>query len=64
MCHKKVFITGIMGQDGSYLFVHSYVLKLGFLDGRAGLHFAVSRAFYYWQIGIKIKEVNGKNTNE
>jgi len=28
-------------------FVHSYFLKLGFLDGRAGLDFAKSRASYY-----------------
>ena len=34
-------------------FLHSYLLCLGFLDGRAGLHHAVARGFYYWQIGFK-----------
>ena len=34
-------------------FLHSYLWRLGFLDGRAGFHYALARAFYYWQIGIK-----------
>jgi hypothetical protein len=34
-------------------FFHSYVAKRGFLDGRAGFHYAVAKAFYYWQIGVK-----------
>lgn len=38
-------------------FLYSYVVKLGFLDGRAGFHFAVARAFYYWQIGLKMREL-------
>jgi glycosyltransferase involved in cell wall biosynthesis len=41
---------------GLAAFLHSYVLKLGFLDGRAGLHFALARGFYYWQVGLKTKE--------
>lgn len=35
------------------LFAWEYVLLLGFLDGRAGFHHALSRAFYYWQVGYK-----------
>lgn len=31
-------------------FLHSYILKLGFLDGIAGLQFALSRARYYTMI--------------
>ena len=38
------------------IFVYSYVLAGGFLDGRAGFHYAVSRGFYYWQIGLKMRE--------
>jgi glycosyltransferase involved in cell wall biosynthesis len=38
-------------------FVYSYVVKGGFLDGRAGLHFALAKAFYYWQIGLKVDEL-------
>lgn len=37
-------------------FVHSYVLCCGFLDGRAGLDFAVARAFYYWQVDALTRE--------
>lgn len=34
-------------------FLHAYVWHLGFLDGNAGLQHALSRAFYYWSIGLK-----------
>jgi len=35
------------------IFLYDYVVRLGCLDGIAGLHFALARAFYYWQIGVK-----------
>lgn len=35
------------------VFLHSYGLRLGILDGRAGFDYALARAFYYWQIGMK-----------
>lgn len=35
------------------VFLHAYVLRLGFLDGVAGLHHATGRAFYYWQVSYK-----------
>jgi glycosyltransferase involved in cell wall biosynthesis len=41
---------------GLVAFLWSFVFRLGFLDGRAGFHFAVGRAFYYWQIGLKMRE--------
>ena len=41
---------------GLAAFVVSYVLQGGFLEGKAGFHFAVARGFYYWQIGVKGKE--------
>lgn len=34
-------------------FLDSFVLCLGFLDGRAGLHYAMARAVYYWMIDVK-----------
>jgi glycosyltransferase involved in cell wall biosynthesis len=34
-------------------FLYSYVLRRGFMDGRAGFHYAVAHAFYFWQIGVK-----------
>jgi glycosyltransferase involved in cell wall biosynthesis len=37
-------------------FLDSYVLRRGFVEGRAGFHFAVARGFYYWQVGLKLKE--------
>jgi hypothetical protein len=38
-------------------FLHSYVFRLGFLDGKAGYDYAVARAMYYWQIRIKTEEI-------
>jgi glycosyltransferase involved in cell wall biosynthesis len=38
-------------------FVYSYVVRGGFLDGRAGYHYALAKAFYYWQIRVKELEL-------
>ncbi len=38
-------------------FVYSYVLRLGFLDGRAGFHYAIAKSTYYWQVGLKMREL-------
>lgn len=38
-------------------FVYSFFLKQGFRDGRAGFDFALGLAFYYWQIGVKSREL-------
>ncbi|MFC7334162.1 glycosyltransferase family 2 protein [Rhodocista pekingensis] len=35
------------------VFLYEYGVRLGFLDGRAGLHHALGRAFYYWLIAYK-----------
>jgi glycosyltransferase involved in cell wall biosynthesis len=45
-----------MPVKGLVAFLHSFVLKGGFLDGRAGFHYAIARGVYYWQIGIKARE--------
>jgi len=37
--------------------VYSYIVRAGFLDGRAGLDYAVALASYYWQIGLKTREL-------
>jgi glycosyltransferase involved in cell wall biosynthesis len=37
-------------------FVYSYVGRAGFLDGRAGLDYAIALSTYYWQIGVKTRE--------
>lgn len=38
-----------------WAFLHAYILRFGLLDGRAGLDHALSRAFYYWQVGYKMR---------
>jgi glycosyltransferase involved in cell wall biosynthesis len=37
-------------------FAYAYVGRLGFLDGRAGLDYALAMSFYRWQIGLKARE--------
>jgi len=38
-------------------FLYSYIWRRGFLDGRAGYHYALAKAFYYWQVRVKELEV-------
>jgi hypothetical protein len=38
-------------------FAYSYVIRAGFLDGRAGFDYAMALAMYYWQIGVKYREL-------
>ncbi|MDB1087819.1 glycosyltransferase family 2 protein [Streptomyces sp. ACA25] len=38
-------------------FAYGYVYKRGFLDGRAGLDYALGLSFYRWQIGLKAREM-------
>jgi glycosyltransferase involved in cell wall biosynthesis len=47
----------LMPLKGPAIFTYYYFVRLGFLDGRAGLHFALANAFYYWQIGVKKREL-------
>jgi glycosyltransferase involved in cell wall biosynthesis len=42
---------------GPVSFLYAYILRLGFLDGRAGFQFAVAKAFYYWQVDLKLREL-------
>ncbi len=37
-------------------FAYGYLYKGGFLDGRAGLDYALAMSFYRWQIGLKTRE--------
>ncbi|MFF4248816.1 glycosyltransferase family 2 protein [Streptomyces sp. NPDC001822] len=37
-------------------FAYMYVYRRGFLDGRAGLDFALAMSFYRWQIALKSRE--------
>lgn len=38
-------------------FTYSYIARAGFLDGRAGFDYAVALSTYYWQIGVKVREL-------
>ncbi|MGY2066392.1 glycosyltransferase family 2 protein [Blastococcus sp. SYSU DS0619] len=37
-------------------FLYSYIVRLGILDGRAGLDYALALSMYYWQISVKVRE--------
>jgi glycosyltransferase involved in cell wall biosynthesis len=37
-------------------FLGAYIIKGGFLDGKAGFRFAIGKMFYFYQINFKIKE--------
>lgn len=38
-------------------FTYAFLLRGGFLDGRAGFDYAVALSTYYWQIGVKQREL-------
>ncbi len=48
---KRAFRRGLWPVRAAVAFLHSYFWRLGFLDGRAGLDFALSRAAYYRMVG-------------
>jgi hypothetical protein len=33
------------------------MLMRGFLDGYAGFAYAMAKAIYFWQVGVKIREL-------
>ncbi|GHJ23867.1 hypothetical protein TPA0909_54810 [Streptomyces albus] len=43
-------------------FLYAYGLRRGFLDGRAGLDYALAMSFYRWQIGLKARELAAART--
>ena len=44
-------------------FLYSYMIRAGFLDGKAGFDYAMALSMYYWQIGVKVRELQ-KSSNE
>jgi glycosyltransferase involved in cell wall biosynthesis len=38
-------------------FLYAYILRAGFLDGRAGFDYAFALSTYYWQITVKYNEL-------
>lgn len=51
-----------LGLLPAFCFLGGYFLKLGFLDGIEGFYFAQFRAMYFFQIQIKIKELESQRT--
>ncbi|WP_246572234.1 glycosyltransferase family 2 protein [Kineosporia corallincola] len=43
-------------------FMYSFIARRGFLDGKAGFHYAVAHAFYFWQISVKRREISLQNS--
>lgn len=48
---KRLFLA-LPGRPFVYFF-YSYLLRGGFLDGRAGLHYNVLKSFYWYQVRLK-----------
>jgi glycosyltransferase involved in cell wall biosynthesis len=48
---KRAF--AVLPFKGTLAFLAFYIGRFGFLDGRAGYHYAVAKANYYWQIRVK-----------
>ncbi|MBD8218524.1 glycosyltransferase family 2 protein [Microbacterium sp. CFBP 13617] len=38
-------------------FLYAFLARAGFMDGRAGFDYAAALAMYYWQIGVKYREL-------
>lgn len=45
-------------------FLYSYVFRSGFLDGRPGFNYALALSFYYWQISMKVRELEAAPETE
>lgn len=41
-------------------FLYAYIARLGLLDGRAGFDYALALSMYYWQIGVKTRELRAR----
>lgn len=39
-------------------FIYAFIAKAGFRDGVPGMNYALALAFYYWQINLKVRELN------
>jgi glycosyltransferase involved in cell wall biosynthesis len=53
MRSRKKAVFEVLPFKSVGFFLYSYVIQRGFLDGRAGFHYALAKAFYYWQIRVK-----------
>jgi glycosyltransferase involved in cell wall biosynthesis len=56
-------VLGRVRFRGLLFFIYCYWVRGGFLDGRAGLHYALSKSFYYWQIALKERELGARSAH-
>lgn len=54
--HLKRIFNALPGRPLAF-FLLCYVVRGGFLDGRAGFHYALAKSFYYWQVDVKTVEL-------
>lgn len=54
-CTKPIFLR--LPFKPLFVFLYSYVLNLGSLDGRGGLDFAIAPAMQFWQVDLKYREL-------
>lgn len=40
-----------------WYFIYSYIIRLGFMDGKAGLYYNLFKSFYFLQVELKSKEL-------
>lgn len=57
--HKTVFLRLPFRPIVKFVFL--YLLKFGFLDGRAGLYYSSMQAFYEFMISVKLVEIREKS---
>lgn len=58
----KLYYKLPMGMRALFYFIYRYLLRLGFLDGKEGLIFAVLQAFWYrFLVDAKIYEISRKS---
>lgn len=41
-------------------FLYAFFIRMGFRDGRAGFDYALALSMYYWQIGVKTRELRNR----
>jgi len=58
---KRLFLS-MPGKPLIY-FVYGYVLRFGFLDGRAGFTYNLLKSIYWYEISLKEYEINMSNKN-
>jgi hypothetical protein len=44
-------------------FLHMYLVKGGFRDGYPGFAYAFAKAVYFWDIGVKLRELEAETKN-